>query len=165
MVRETAASWWIPSVGGGGRIPLSPPGGRSASATAYPVSTRVNRPANDDPGLIEPESDARGNRGEPSRRCAAMLSRPWVRPGTARKARPCHRSACAALPSEPDRSLSLASGPLIGAARSVLGVTRHLQRVVETWSAPSIANWLRDANLRSKCICRRTAARPASTHE
>jgi putative SOS response-associated peptidase YedK len=32
---------------------------------AYPVSTRVNRPANDDPGLIEPEADAGGNRGEP----------------------------------------------------------------------------------------------------
>jgi len=36
-----------------------------ARLIAYPVSTRVNRPANDDPGLIEPESDAGGNRGEP----------------------------------------------------------------------------------------------------
>ncbi len=29
---------------------------------AYPVSSRVNRPANDDPGLIEPEADAGGDR-------------------------------------------------------------------------------------------------------
>ena len=26
--------------------------------TAYPVSTRVNRPANDDPGLLEPINDS-----------------------------------------------------------------------------------------------------------
>ena len=32
---------------------------------AYPVSTRVNRPANDDPGLIEPETDAGDNRPGP----------------------------------------------------------------------------------------------------
>ena len=29
---------------------------------AYPVSTLVNRPANDDEGLIEPEADAGGDR-------------------------------------------------------------------------------------------------------
>ena len=28
---------------------------------AYPVSTRVNRPANDDPELIEPEADTGGD--------------------------------------------------------------------------------------------------------
>jgi len=28
---------------------------------AYPVSTRVNRPANDDPKLIEPETDTGGD--------------------------------------------------------------------------------------------------------
>ena len=32
---------------------------------AYSVSTRVNRPANDDPGLIEPEMDAGDNRSDP----------------------------------------------------------------------------------------------------
>jgi hypothetical protein len=42
------------------------------------------------------------------------------------------------------------------AARYALGVLGYLRRMVETWSArPYIANWLRDANLRSKCICRR----------
>ena len=29
---------------------------------AYPVSTRVNRPANDDPELIEPEAETGGDR-------------------------------------------------------------------------------------------------------
>jgi putative SOS response-associated peptidase YedK len=34
--------------------------------TAYPVSTRVNRPANDDPGLLDPLDDSDGSASTPS---------------------------------------------------------------------------------------------------